>query len=665
MIKINLENIKNIGPKRLDILHKMNIFNVEDLLEYYPYKYQILEITPLLEDNTSIINAKVITTPVVSYIKKNLNSLKFKVEYNNSFINVVIFNRAFLKNNIQIGKDILLIGKYVKLKNQFIASDIRLSKLEKKEIIAKYHLISGIKNNTLKNIIDNVLANDYDVIDYTPDIYNKKYNFITKKSALKIIHQPNDLEEIKKAKLKLIYEELFIFTFKINYLKMLKSKETSFLKRIDTEKEINDFINKLPFELTKDQLSSVKDIQSDFINDKRMNRLLLGDVGSGKTIVSVIALYSNFLSGYQGALMAPTEVLATQHFNSIISLLKDYKINVEILVGSMTKKEKTNILNRLKNKEIDIIIGTHSIISDDVEFNNLGLVITDEQHRFGVNQRKNLQNKGFKPDVLYLSATPIPRTYALTLYGDMDISIIKTKPKNRLPVKTYLKNEKEIKDVLMAVYENIKKGNQIYVVAPAIETEEDNELNDVKNLKEKFAKAFQNKVRIEILHSKIKAKEKDAIMNDFQENKIQILISTTVIEVGIDNPNATIMIIFNAERFGLATLHQLRGRVGRGDIQSYCYLISNQEKERLKIMTESNDGFYIADKDYELRGEGDIFGERQSGDMIFKIAELKRDRKILLKSKEDSEKFIKENVKNNFENYKKYQDIIDSINFIN
>ena len=665
MIKINLENIKNIGPKRLDILHKMNIFNVEDLLEYYPYKYQILEITPLLEDNTSIINAKVITTPVVSYIKKNFNSLKFKVEYNNSFINVVIFNRAFLKNNIQIGKDILLIGKYVKLKNQFIASDIRLSKLEKKEIIAKYHLISGIKNNTLKNIIDNVLANDYNVIDYIPDIYNKKYNFITKKSALKIIHQPNDLEEIKKAKLKLIYEELFIFTFKINYLKMLKNKETSFLKRIDTEKEINDFINKLPFELTKDQLSSVKDIQSDFINDKRMNRLLLGDVGSGKTIVSVIALYSNFLSGYQGALMAPTEVLATQHFNSIISLLKDYKINVEILVGSMTKKEKTNILNRLKNKEIDIIIGTHSIISDDVEFNNLGLVITDEQHRFGVNQRKNLQNKGFKPDVLYLSATPIPRTYALTLYGDMDISIIKTKPKNRLPVKTYLKNEKEIKDVLMAVYENIKKGNQIYVVAPAIETEEDNELNDVKNLKEKFAKAFQNKVRIEILHSKIKAKEKDAIMNDFQENKIQILISTTVIEVGIDNPNATIMIIFNAERFGLATLHQLRGRVGRGDIQSYCYLISNQEKERLKIMTESNDGFYIADKDYELRGEGDIFGERQSGDMIFKIAELKRDRKILLKSKEDSEKFIKENVKNNFENYKKYQDIIDSINFIN
>ncbi len=665
MIKINLENIKNIGPKRLDILHKMNIFNVEDLLEYYPYKYQILEITPLLEDNTSIINAKVITTPVVSYIKKNFNCLKFKVEYNNSFINVVIFNRAFLKNNIQIGKDILLIGKYVKLKNQFIASDIRLSKLEKKEIIAKYHLISGIKNNTLKNIIDNVLANDYNVIDYIPDIYNKKYNFITKKSALKIIHQPNDLEEIKKAKLKLIYEELFIFTFKINYLKMLKNKETSFLKRIDTEKEINDFINKLPFELTKDQLSSVKDIQSDFINDKRMNRLLLGDVGSGKTIVSVIALYSNFLSGYQGALMAPTEVLATQHFNSIISLLKDYKINVEILVGSMTKKEKTNILNRLKNKEIDIIIGTHSIISDNVEFNNLGLVITDEQHRFGVNQRKNLQNKGFKPDVLYLSATPIPRTYALTLYGDMDISIIKTKPKNRLPVKTYLKNEKEIKDVLMAVYENIKKGNQIYVVAPAIETEEDNELNDVKNLKEKFAKAFQNKVRIEILHSKIKAKEKDAIMNDFQENKIQILISTTVIEVGIDNPNATIMIIFNAERFGLATLHQLRGRVGRGDIQSYCYLISNQEKERLKIMTESNDGFYIADKDYELRGEGDIFGERQSGDMIFKIAELKRDRKILLKSKEDSEKFIKENVKNNFENYKKYQDIIDSINFIN
>ncbi len=660
-----LKDIKNIGPKNEKLLNQLNIYNFNDLLTYYPYKYQILQITPLSEDNICIINAKVMTTPIIRYIKKNLNSIKFKISYKSLIIDVIIFNRAFLKNNLKISNDILLIGKYNKHKNQFVANDIKFYNLNKTELIAKYHLIRGLKNTTLKKIIENALKENFTLTDFIPQNYNDKYNFIDKNDAIKYIHIPKNLDEIKKAKLKLIYEELFIFSFKINYLKMLKTKENNSLKRINVEDQINKFIKKLPYELTDDQIKSVNDILNDFKNPRRMNRLLLGDVGSGKTIVSVIALYANYLSNYQGVLMAPTEVLTIQHYTNIKEILKKYDISIEILSGSMTKKEKENILQRLKNNEIDIIISTHSIISDNVKFNNLGLVITDEQHRFGVNQRKNLQNKGLHPDVLYLSATPIPRTYALTLYGDMDISIIKTKPKNRIPVKTYFKSEKQIKEVLLKIYENIKNQHQIYVVSPAIDSEDNDELNDVKKLKEKFTKAFQNKIRIEILHSKIKAKEKEAIMNDFKQNKIQILISTTVIEVGIDNPNATMMIIFNAERFGLATLHQLRGRVGRGNFESSCYLISNKETERLKIMTESNDGFYIAEKDYELRGEGDIFGEKQSGDMVFKLADLKRDYKILLQAKKDSQDFIEKNIDNNFKYYYNYQKIIKEINFLN
>ena len=363
-------------------------------------------------------------------------------------------------------------------------------------------------------------------------------------------------------------------------------------------------------------------------------------------------------------MMAPTEILAMQHYENIVKLFAPLNIKVGLLVGSMKKKEKDLVIAGLKDGTIDVIVGTHALISEGVEFNNLGLVITDEQHRFGVNQRSNLQNKGHLCDVLYMSATPIPRTYALTIYGDMDTSFIKTKPMGRKEIITIVKKERDIKEVLFKCLECIKAGQQIYVVAPLIESGDDADLNDVNILKDKFDMAFNGKVKIGILHGKMKPKEKDEVMEKYKNGEIKILISTTVIEVGVDVKNSTMMIIFNAERFGLATLHQLRGRVGRNDIQSYCYLICNQDIERLKVMESSNDGFYISEKDFEMRGQGDLFGIRQSGDMAFKIGDLRRDYKILLQAKKDAVKFIEENVDSGFANFKTYRDIAREMAFI-
>ena len=390
------------------------------------------------------------------------------------------------------------------------------------------------------------------------------------------------------------------------------------------------------------------------IDSKRMNRLLQGDVGSGKTIVAIISMYMNYLSGYQSALMAPTEILAQQHYNNICELFKDYDIKVCLLTGKLKIKEKKEIYEKLNNGEIDFIIGTHALISDNVNYKNLGLVITDEQHRFGVNQRGNLKNKGITPDILYMSATPIPRTYALTIYGDMDISSIKTLPNGKKEIITTLKKESEIKDVLTSIYKELKQNHQVYVIAPLIEESDKSDLKNVYELEKNMNKAFGKLYNIGILHGKMSNEEKENVMKDFKDNKINILISTTVIEVGVDVKNATMMVIFDSYRFGLSALHQLRGRVGRNNIQSYCILISDRETERLNILTKTNDGFKISEEDFKLRGSGDLFGNRQSGDMAFKIANLRRDYNILLRAKEDSLEYLR---KHNEEDLKKYLEI--------
>lgn len=662
---MNLELLPKVGPKTINILNKINISTVEDLLTYYPYRYNVIKFINIDDaDDTMIyyIKAKILSIPKVSYIKRNFNRLDFLATNNNHDFKVVIFNRAFLKRNLTVDKDIVIIGKYSKIKNTFTANDIKFN-IDEERIEPIYHLTEGIKNSSLENIINSALSTNITLSDNIPSYLNEKYKLLTKEDAIKKIHQPKTISDIKQSELKLIYEELFTYMFKINYLKSI-NKISKGLPKNFSDTDIQDFLSSLNFLLTKDQLTTIEDILKDMKENKRMNRLVLGDVGSGKTIVAIIAILANFLSGYQSTFMAPTEILAKQHYESIKEYFKNYNINISLLTGSLTKKQKEKIYNQISTGEIDLVIGTHALLNDNLNFKNLGLVITDEQHRFGVNQRNLLQNKGLngEADVLYLSATPIPRTYALTIYGDLDLSQIKTKPNIRKEIITKIANEKNIKDVLLKMYEELKLNHQIFVVSPLIEQNDELNLNSVIDLKEKLNKAFNNKVRIEILHGKLKQKEKDELMKEFAENKINILISTTVIEVGIDIPNASMMVIYNAERFGLATLHQLRGRVGRSGIQSYCYLVTNSSNnERLKVMEESSDGFYIAEKDFEQRGQGDLFGVKQSGDMSFKIADLKRDFNILSQANIDAKEFLDNKL---YLDYEYYTNIIKEIDFL-
>lgn len=660
----DLSNIKGLGPKTIETLKNININNIEDLVYYYPYRHEIVRLNDIKEakdkDNV-VIECIVDSVPLTRRFRANMTSLTFRAMSSKKMIAVMIFNRAFLKSQIKPGSIVTVIGKYDALKNTVIASDIKFERLQTGSIIPVYHLTTGLTSKALKKYIDEALTKFDNYIDYVPDYLNERYNLISKKSAVNMIHNPKNEDEVKKALIKLKYEELFQFMFKINYLKEVnKESKIGYLRNVDPE-DVNEFIRSLPFELTADQDTAIEEIYKDMTSSKRMNRMLQGDVGSGKTIVSVIAAYINYLGKYQTALMAPTEVLAYQHYESIKNILAGTNIRVDILSGSMKKKEKDEVVEKLKDGKIDFIIGTHALLSDNVVFKNLGLVITDEQHRFGVNQRASLKNKGLLPDVLYMSATPIPRTFALTIYGDMDISNIKTKPKGRKEIKTIIKSEKELVQVYDMMKREIDNHHQVYIVSPLIEDSEVIDLTAVNEIKRNIELYFNKTVKSAILHGKLSKTDKDKIMDDFKNGKIDVLISTTVIEVGIDVKNATMMIIYDAERFGLATLHQLRGRVGRNEYDCTCILIGDESCERLKVLCESNDGFYITEKDYEMRGEGDLFGVKQSGDMSFKIANLHEDMKILLQARDDSKEFFNQNKDNNFENYKEYAKIINEL----
>ena len=661
-----LEDIKGIGPKTLKLFQNLNIFTIQDLITYYPYKYKLYHPVTLdnYEENTEVlINGYIASDAKIYYIKRNLNKISFRLNTGTKLINVTIFNRPFIKQHLLLNKYISVIGKYNIKTNTFTASDIKLTPIIKDEIEPIYHTTQGLKQVNIHKIINNLLEKNIYVPSLIPEEYIKEYSLLDKLTAIKEIHNPTSTNNLKQAEICLKYEELFEYTLKINYLKYLKDKTTtSYIKTFDTSK-LDNLISSLPFKLTDSQVNAVEDIKKDFNSPKHMNRLILGDVGSGKTIISFLALYMNYLSGYQGVLMAPTEILIKQHYENIKKILTD--LNIEILTGSTTKKDRDKIIENLKNGKIDILLSTHSVLNDDVVFKNIGLVVTDEQHRFGVNQRKNLQNKGENVDVLYMSATPIPRTLALTIFKDMDITEIKTKPLNRKPKITKLYKTSEIKEVLYEMLDEIKKGHQIYVVSPLIENEEENtKLASVNYLYEKINVALNGKVPIGVLHGKLKNEEKENIMNDFKSNKTKILISTTIIEIGVDVSNATMIVIFNAERFGLATLHQLRGRIGRNDIESKCILISDYDTPRLKILEESEDGFYISEKDFELRGAGDLFGVKQSGDMIFKIANLNKDFKILKKCSEDSLNFLNKHI-NEIDKFPIQKNIIRGVKNLN
>ena len=664
----DLENLKGLGKKTITELKNLEIYSINDLIEHYPYKYNLLKLNNIdeIEDGENIIIEGIVASPpLLRRINPRLNILLFKVNTNRKLINIIIYNRAYIKKNLLLGKEITIFGKWDEKRNTITATNILFSKIINNTYESIYHLTNGISNKTMTKIINNALLLKPSFDDYVPEYLNEKYNFISKDAAIRKIHNPKNEKDIKQAKLKLIYEELFKLMFKMNYLKLKIKTNNNKPKKIVQKSVIDDFIRTLPFELTKDQLNAVKEIYEDLSSNHRMNRLLQGDVGSGKTIVGIIAAYITYLSGGQSALMAPTEILANQHFQNVKNILIETNMRIELLTGNTKKKERDIIIDKLEKGQVDLVIGTHALLNEKLKFKNLSLVITDEQHRFGVNQRTLLNKKGENTDILYMSATPIPRTYALTLYGDMDITNIKTKPKGRKEIKTIIKEEKEIKDVLYLMLEEIKKGRQIYVVSPLIEENENLDLKTVIELKEKIDIAFNNKVKTEILHGKLNKKDKDEIMENFINGETKILISTTVIEVGVDVKNATMIVVFNADRFGLATLHQLRGRIGRNEYDSTCILIGPKNNERLKVLNESNDGFYITEKDFEMRKEGDLFGIKQSGEMFFKIADLKRDYKILMQTKIDSEEFLKENITNDFKNYPIYYKIVKEIEKLN
>lgn len=639
-----LETIEGIGPKTKELLNKIKIYTVEDLLNYYPYRYDIIkrsDLSNLSDGDKIIIDGIVEGQPTTIYINKSLKKMIFRISTKTMILNITLYNRAHLYSDLKSGKEITIIGKYNKLKNTVIVSDIRFGLLPPSAKIEPiYYTTEGLTVKQISKFETIALENDYDVIDLVPRYIEEKYNLMNKKSAIKNIHVPEDILLLKKARQRIKYEELFMYVLKINYLKNKINNDNLAIERNIDKDKLDKFIKSLPFELTLDQDKAVNDIINDLSIKKRMNRLLQGDVGSGKTVIALIAVYANYLSKYQSALMAPTEILAVQHYEEAKKIFSKYKLNIALLTSSTSNKDKKTIYEELENGKIDLIIGTQALIQENVKYKKLGLVITDEQHRFGVNQRDTFKGKGISPDVLSMSATPIPRTYALTIYGDTDVSSIKSKPKGRKEIITVFKKEKDITDVLEMMKKELELNHQIYVVAPMIDTESDSEKESVYDLEEKMNKAFGKISKIGIIHGKLDPKDKDKVMKDFEKNKINILISTTVIEVGVNVPNASMIVIFNANMFGLSTLHQLRGRVGRGDTQSYCVLVAKESEERLRFLENTSDGFEISEYDFQTRGEGDLFGTRQSGELGLKMANIKRDFKMLLKAKEDADEFI-------------------------
>ena len=639
-----LETIEGIGPKTKELLNKIKIYTVEDLLNYYPYRYDIIkrsDLSNLSDGDKIIIDGIVEGQPTTIYINKSLKKMIFRISTKTMILNVTLYNRAHLYSDLKSGKEVTIIGKYNKLKNTVIVSDIRFGLLPPSAKIEPiYYTTEGLTVKQISKFETIALENDYDVKDLVPRYIEEKYNLMNKKSAIKNIHVPEDILLLKKARQRIKYEELFMYILKINYLKNKINNDTLAIERNIDKDKLDKFIKSLPFELTLDQDKAVNDIINDLSIKKRMNRLLQGDVGSGKTVIAFIAIYANYLSKYQSALMAPTEILAVQHYEEAKKIFSKFKLNIALLTSSTSNKDKKTIYEELENGKIDLIIGTQALIQENVKYKKLGLVITDEQHRFGVNQRDTFKSKGISPDVLSMSATPIPRTYALTIYGDTDVSSIKSKPKGRKEIITVFKKEKDITDVLEMMKKELELNHQIYVVAPMIDTESDSEKESVYDLEEKMNKAFGKISKIGIIHGKLDPKDKDKVMKDFEKNKINILISTTVIEVGVNVPNASMIVIFNANMFGLSTLHQLRGRVGRGDTQSYCVLVAKESEERLRFLENTSDGFEISEYDFQTRGEGDLFGTRQSGELGLKMANIKRDFKMLLKAKEDADEFI-------------------------
>lgn len=655
----SIVEIKGIGEKTQKTFNRIGIETVQDLLEHYPRDYEEFSmpepIARLNEGSVATIEAYLGATPRLRRVR-HLQILNAQVRDSSGTMLLTWFNMPFLKNKLTMGTRYLFRGK-VSMKNGALVME--QPKIYSKEEYFKllkilqpiYPLTEGLTNNMIIKSMREIHKHLDFAKDYIPKRISREYSLMDRTKALKEIHFPKDRDSMKRARERLAFDEFFLYTLALRRMrdsKVLSSSEYP-MKEM---KECEQLIKTLPYSLTKAQQTVWEEIKKDMTSSLTMNRLIQGDVGSGKTILAILALLMAVKNGYQANIMVPTEVLAKQHYESLSSLLSEYDVSICLLVGSMTIKEKNEAYDRIRDHKVDIIVGTHALIQEKVVYDDLGLVITDEQHRFGVKQREELISKGKKPHVLVMSATPIPRTLAIILYGDLDISIVDELPARRLPIKNCVVNTSYRSTAYRFIENQVALGGQAYVICPMVEESEMIEAENVIDYTQQLKDAMPSHISIEYLHGKMKPKEKNNIMERFAKGDISVLVSTTVVEVGVNVPNATVMMVENAERFGLAQLHQLRGRVGRGERQSYCIFVcgtrSKEAKERLEILNKSNDGFYIAEEDLKLRGPGDLFGIRQSGDLEFKIGNIYTDAAILKKSAEAARSLSEDEVKKIF-----------------
>ncbi|WP_224925368.1 ATP-dependent DNA helicase RecG [Bacillus pumilus] len=645
----NVSVLKGIGEETEKTLNELGIHTVADLLGYFPYRYDDYELRNLEEvkhDERVTVEGKVHSEPVLTYYGKKRSRLTFRLLVGRFLITAICFNRPYLKRSLVLGDTVSVTGKWDKNRQSIMVQEFKKGTHEQDGSIEPvYSVKENVTVKMMRRFVKQALSLYVDKAeDPLPKQLVSTYKLMSYQEALKTIHLPETRDSLKQARRRFVYEEFLIFQLKMQAIRKKEREKTSGIQHPFSKEAVFEFVHSLPFPLTKAQSRVLDEIMSDMASPYRMNRLLQGDVGSGKTAVAAIALYAAQLSGYQGALMVPTEILAEQHADSLYQLFEKWGLNIALLTSSVKGKRRRELLERLKEGEIDILVGTHALIQDEVEFQQLGLVITDEQHRFGVEQRKKLRSKGQDPDVLFMTATPIPRTLAITVFGEMDVSVIDELPAGRKQIETYWVKHDMLERILAFVDKELKKGRQAYIICPLIEESDKLDVQNAIDVHSMLTEAYRGKWSIGLMHGKLASDEKDQVMRDFTANEVQILVSTTVVEVGVNVPNATIMVIYDADRFGLSQLHQLRGRVGRGEHQSFCILMADPKsetgKERMRIMSETTDGFELSEKDLELRGPGDFFGKKQSGMPEFKVADMVHDYRALETARKDAAELV-------------------------